>query len=178
MQSSSGASGPESLILLALIVVAVSLVRKGRLDPAAQSLEPRQRIRPLLLEWLDPAIAVVVVGSRLWDVVLSDAGHVGVAIVGAFVGIPIGLARARVMFVRALPSSKRVILTRSTAEYLLLGLLLCLRLGGNAIASSHSRAGLLVLAALLGLALGESLARSVAITIRSRTSIREQAAGH
>lgn len=175
MQSSSGTNGFETVVLLCLVFAAAMLVRKGRLDPAAQGLDRRQRIRPLPLEWLDPLIAVVLVGSALWTTVYSDPAHIGVALLGAVIGIPIGLARARVMFVRALPSSKSVILTRSTTEYLLLGLLLCLRLGGNAIARSHSHAGLYVLAALLGLAVAESAARSAAITIRYRKSAMENA---
>jgi len=172
---SSGSNSFETLVLLALIVAAAMLVRKGRLDPAAQSLDRRQRVRPLPLEWLDPVIAVVLVGSTVWSTAFPNLAHVGVALLGAVIGIPIGLARARVMFVRALPSSKSVILTRSTTEYLLLGLLLCLRLGGNAIARSHSHAGVYVLAALLGLAMAESLARAIAITIRYRNSVMEGA---
>jgi hypothetical protein len=173
MQSSSGTNGFESLVLFGLILASAILVRKGRLDPAAQSLERRQRIRPLPLEWLDPLIAVVLIGSTLWDTVFTSLTHVGVALLGAAIGVPIGLARARVVFVRALPSSKSVVLTRSTAEYLLLALLLCLRLGGSTIARSHSKAGLYVLGALLGLAVAESVARSVAITLRYRNSANE-----
>jgi len=175
MQSSSGTNGFETVVLYAVIVAAAILVRKGRLDPAANDLERRQRIRPLLLEWLDPVIAVVLVGSTVWTTAFPNVAHGGVSLLGAAVGIPIGLARARVMFVRALPGSKSVVLTRSTTEYLLLGLLLCLRLGGNAIARAHSTGGIYALAALLGLAVAESVARSAAITIRYRNSAMEGA---
>jgi hypothetical protein len=113
MQSTNGL---QTDLILLLVIVAATLVRKGRSDPAAKDLAKRQRIRPLPLEWLDPVIAVVLVGRFLWRDMSKGVSYVALAILGMAVGIPIGLFRARVMFVRALPSSKSVILTRSTAE--------------------------------------------------------------
>lgn len=74
------------------------------------------------------------------------------------------------MFVRALPQSRSVILTRSTAEYLLLGVLVVLRSSENAISRVHSRSLTAVLSALLALALVESVTRSIAITVKYRRS--------
>jgi len=164
-------SGPvQTTLLLALLVVAAVLVRKGRNDPASMGLVKRQRIRPLALEWIDPAIAAVVVGSLLWRYLTTDIAHVGMGVLGAAIGVPIGLLRARVQFVRALPQSTSVILTRSTAEYLLLGLLIILKLTENAVSRVHSLPITLVLTALLALAVTESIARSIAITLKYRTS--------
>jgi hypothetical protein len=44
---------------LVLVLIAAVLVRKGRSDPAAKDLEKRQRIRPLVPEWLEQVIAAV-----------------------------------------------------------------------------------------------------------------------
>jgi hypothetical protein len=137
-------------------------------------LEKRQRIRPIALEWLDPLIAAVVVGPLLWHELHKGASCVGLGVVGAAVGIGIGLLRARIMFVRALPQSRSVILTRSTAEYLLLGLLIILRSAEGAVERLHSRPFTLVLSALLALAVVESVTRSVAITLNYRRSITQQ----
>jgi hypothetical protein len=166
MQSSNGG---QSALIIVLIVAAALLVRKGRLDPAAKDLERRQRIRPLALEWLDPLIAGALVGPLLWHELAKGFSYVGVGLLGAALGIAIGLLRARVMFVRALPESRSVILTRSTAEYLLLGVLLVLKLSEDAVDRVHSGPFTLVLTALLALAVVESLSRSVAITLRYRS---------
>jgi MYXO-CTERM domain-containing protein len=54
MQSSSPG---QTALLVAVLLVAAVLVRRGRNDPASKDLGKRQRIRPLALEWLDPVIA-------------------------------------------------------------------------------------------------------------------------
>ena len=167
MQSSNGG---QSALIFVLIVAAALLVRKGRLDPAAKDLERRQRIRPLALEWLDPLIAGALVGPLLWHELAKGLTYVAVGVLGAAAGTAIGVLRARVMFVRALPRSRSVILTRSTAEYLLLGLLLVLKLSEDAVDRVHSGTFTLVLTALLALAVVESLSRSIAITLRYRSA--------
>jgi hypothetical protein len=54
----------------------------------------------------------VVVGDLLWHDLMKDVVNVVAGAGGGAVGIVIGLLRARVMFVRALPQSRSVILTR------------------------------------------------------------------
>ncbi len=173
MQSTNGG---QSALNFDLIVAAALLVRKGRLHPAAKDLEPRQRIRPLALELLDPLIAVALVGPLLWHELAKGVSYVGMALLGAAVGVAIGVLRARVMFVRALPQSRSVILTRSTAEYLLLGLLFVLKLSEDAIDRVHSGPFTLVLTALLALAVVESFGRSIAITLTYRRESASTAA--
>jgi hypothetical protein len=164
-------NGGQSALIFVLIAAAALLVRKGRLDPAAKDLERRQRIRPLELEWLDPLIVGAVVGPLLWHDLTKGLSYVGLGLLGAAVGLAIGALRARVMFVRALPQSRSVILTRSTAEYLLLGLLLVLKLSEDAVDRVHSPTFTLVLTALLAVAVVESLSRSIAITFKYRSEL-------
>jgi len=69
-------SGTQTTLFLVLVVIAAVLVRKGRSDPAAKDLEKRQRIRPLVLEWLEPVIAAVVVGDLLRHELMKDVVNV------------------------------------------------------------------------------------------------------
>jgi hypothetical protein len=163
----------QLIILIVFVVISSSLVRRGRADPMAASLQPRQRIRPLTLEWLDPLMAMVVVGPVLLHELNINDWHLLAGLVGISVGVPIGLLRARVQFVRAVPTSKSVVLTRSRAEYSLVILLAVLRSAESSIRQHHSMLLTLVLAGLLSLPVGESVTRSVSITSRYQRSVAE-----
>jgi hypothetical protein len=163
----------QLVILLVLLLISSSLVRKGRTDPLSSTLQPRQRIRPLTLEWLDPVMAMIVVGPVLAHELNLNAWHMLAGLVGISLGIPIGLLRSRVQFVRAVPTSKSVVLTRSRAEYLLVILLAVLRTAENTIRQNHSILLTLLLAALLSLPVGESITRSISITSKYQSSVRE-----
>ena len=163
----------QSIILLVFLLISWSLVRKGRSDPLAKTLYPRQRIRPLSLEWLDPLMAIVVVGPILLHELNLSAWHMLAGLVGISLGMPIGLLRSRVQFVRAVPMSKSVVLTRSRAEYSLVILLAVLRSAESTNLQSHSTMLTLLLAAMLSLPVGESITRSVSLTSKYQTSVSE-----
>jgi hypothetical protein len=172
----------NSVQLVAIIIFAVmarSLVRKGRRDPQAAYLERRQRIRPLLLEVLDPVLAVIVVGPVLAHELNISAWHLLAGLLGLSIGIPIGLLRSRVQFVRAIKSSQSVVLTRSNAEYALLALLVVLRVAQDSVRNVHSTTLTLLFAALLALPIGESVARSYSMVEKYRNGPDEPASlGH
>ncbi|MFY9783060.1 MAG: hypothetical protein WAK12_05965 [Acidimicrobiales bacterium] len=162
--------------LVAIIVFAVAastLVRKGRADPQSAYLLPRQRIRPLALEIIDPFMSVIVVGPVLAQELNVSAWHVVAGLVGASLGVPIGMLRSRVQFVRAIKSSRSVVLTRSRAEYALLGLLVVLRSAEDGIHNVHTTSITLLFASLLALPVGESIARTTAIVGKYRNSVSE-----
>lgn len=159
--------------IIAFALIASSLVRKGRLDPQAAYLQPKQRIRPLMLEYLDPLYAAIIVGPVLWHEMNLSTWHVVASLLGASIGIPIGVLRSRVQFVRAAPSSRSVVLTRSRAEYALLVVLIILRSAEGFVKREHAQALTLVAAALLALPIGESLARSLSIVQKYRASVVE-----
>jgi hypothetical protein len=164
----------NSVQLVAIIVFAVmarSLVQKGRRDPQTAYLQPRQRIRPLLLEVLDPVLAIIVVGPVLAHELDINTWHVVAGLVGVSLGIPIGLLRSRVQFVRAIKSSTSVVLTRSNAEYALLVVLIVLRSAQDFIRGVHSPSVTLLFAALLALPIGESAARSISIVEKYRGAV-------
>jgi hypothetical protein len=163
----------QLVAIIAFAVAASMLVRRGRADPQAAYLLPRQRIRPLALEIIDPLMTIIVVGPVLAQELNLSAWHVVAGLVGVSLGVPIGMLRSRVQFVRAIKSSKSVVLTRSRAEYALLALLLVLRSAEDAIHNVHTTSITLLFAALLALPVGESFARTTALVGKYRNSISE-----
>jgi hypothetical protein len=124
-----------------------------------------ERIRPLAITLLDPVLSLIIIGPIFWHLTSTNVNHVVMAIVGGAVGVGIGWARARVMFVRAVHETKSVILRRSGAEYALLGLLIVLRVVEDSV--KHNRVGIesLILTALISLAVIEPIARSTFIVM-------------
>jgi hypothetical protein len=167
------ANSVQLVFVVLFAIIASALVRKGRADPLAANLPPRQRIRPILLEMLDPLLAVVVVGPVLAHELNLNTWHVLAGLIGISVGIPIGLLRSRVQFVHAIKSSQSVVLTRSRAEYALVILLVILRSSEDSIRQNHTTSITLLLAMLLALPIGESFARSVSMVNKYHTSTAE-----
>lgn len=163
----------QSVLILLFLVVALSLVRKGRLDTKGATLPPRQRIRPVILEILDPMLAIIVVGPVLAHELNVDTWHVLAGLVGVGAGVPIGLLRSRVQYVRAIKSSKSVVLVRSRAEYALIFLLVILRSSESSIRQNHSTSVTLLFALLLALPIGESCARTFSMVKKYRSETAE-----
>jgi hypothetical protein len=159
-------SGGATFLVLGILVVIMILRRRGISQTPSGSLNKGERQRPILITWLDPLISILFVGSVLWDLTTKNYAHAGAAVVGALVGVPIGLARARVMYVRAVPAAKCIILRRSPVEYALLAVLLALRFSANSIANIHSPIANYALTAVLALGIVESITRASAIVWR------------
>lgn len=121
-------------------------------------------------------MAAVVVGPVLLHELSLNEWHMLAGLTGISAGVPIGFARSRAQYVRAIPLSKSVVLTRSRAEYLLILLLAALRSAESAIRHSHSTLLTLALAGLLSLPVGESVARSVSITNKYQNAVNESPA--
>jgi hypothetical protein len=164
----------ENSVQLVAIIIYVALARylvqKGRRDPQTAYLDRRQRIRPLLLEVLDPIFAVIVVGPVLGHELNINGWHLLAGLVGLSLGAPVGILRSRVQFVRAIKSSQSVVLTRSNAEYLLVAVLIVLRGAQDSIRQAHSPFVTVLFAALLALPIGESAARSYSIVEKYRSA--------
>jgi hypothetical protein len=155
-----------SLTIIGVFIYMVVQVRRGRQLPESQGLPKGQRLRPIVITWLDPAVSILVIGSIFWDLVTRGAGHVAAAILGAAIAVPIGIARANTQYVRAVPRARAVVFRRSGLEYGLLGLLVAMRLAESAIEQAHATALTLLLTALISLAVAEPIARTTAITIK------------
>jgi hypothetical protein len=167
------ANSVQSFAIIAYALLASSLVRKGRADPQARYLQPRQRIRPLLLEIIDPLFAIFVIGPVLAHELNINAWHLLAGLVGLSLGVPIGLLRSRVQYVRAIKASTSVVLTRSRAEYALIVVLVILRSSEDFIRQSHRPSITLLFAALLSLPIGESCARTISIVDKYRKAVSD-----
>jgi hypothetical protein len=159
-------SSNETYLVLGILIVIMILRRRGISQTPTGSLNKGERQRPILITWLDPLTSILFVGSVLWSLMTRNYAHFGAAIVGALAGVPIGIARARVMYVRAVPAAKCIILRRSPVEYALLAVLLALRLSANSIASMHSSVATYALTAFIALGVVESIVRASAIVWR------------
>jgi hypothetical protein len=120
----------------------------------------------LAITLLDPLVSLVIIGPTFWHLALTNLVHVEYAFLGSALGIGIGWARARVMFVRAMRASKNVVLRRSGVEYGLLSLLIILRLVESSVKNDRIGFQSFALTVLISLAVVESIARSAFIVIR------------
>ncbi len=169
MQTSN--TSPLDLLLLVVLIPMALLVRQGRNDPLKPSLPKGHRVRPLLLEWFDPVLVAVYIGVPLVREVTTDVVHLLMAVVGALVGVGIGVARARVMYVGAAPATRSVVMKRSGPEYLLVAVVIGLRSLENALRHTHTGPLTWLLTVALATGIAESTARSVAITLRYRADV-------
>jgi hypothetical protein len=158
MQSSG--NGVTSLIVIAAMVFISTETRKGRRNSTNVALVKRERLRPLSITLVDPLISLVLIGQIFWDLASTNVGHVLCALLGAPFGVAIGWARARVMYVRAIPDIRSVILRRSGTEYALLALLLGLRIAEDTVTNNRSGFASFALTALISLAVVEAFART------------------
>lgn len=164
MQSSS--SGISSLVSLAALITIVILIRRGKRNTPETPLLPGERFRPLAITMLDPVVSLMIIGPIFWHLITTNFAHVGAAFLGGTFGVGIAWARARVMYVRAEPKSKSVVLRRSGIEYGLLFLLIVIRMIETS--ETHNRSGFssLVLTALISLGVVETIARSGFIVLK------------
>lgn len=167
--------GFGSLLIVVVLVFMVIYVRQGRSATAAAHLPKGQRIRPLRLELIDPVLILLIVGSVLWTDVTKSWLHALFLIIGLALGIPIGLFRARVMLVRAIPSQQSVVLTRSGVEYAMLAILVVLKIVEDALNLEHTGPSVLglIVTLLMALGLGESVARTTVIVVKYRAASRQ-----
>jgi hypothetical protein len=170
MSNSSNTGG--SYVVLALLIFMTILGRRGMRQSKSANLNKGERQRPILITWLDPVLALFFVGSVLWGLISRDVGHLLIAIVGGSAGIPLGVARARTMYVRAVKPDKSVVFRRSPLEYGLLSLLLVLRIVEGSIAKLHSEVATYALTALIAFAVVESVARTLDIGVRYHRETR------
>jgi hypothetical protein len=166
MSSPSSSSSETDYVVLVFLVVIAILRNRGLRANRDFVLQKGERLRPIMITLLDPVISIFLIGSVLWTLMTRSDGHFLAALIGAGGGIPIGMARARVQYVRAVGTAKSVVFRRSAMEYGLLALLLALRIAESSISNLHSGFASYALAALIALAVAESIARSVAIGVR------------
>lgn len=161
----------ESYSSILLLVLLVLIVRESRVGNQAVKGDPNvllksnERFRTLRMQMLEPLVAVLVVGSLLLTDLEREPVHALVAVVGGVLGFAFGAYRARSTFVAAVPRHKGVILRYSVESFVALGLLVVIKLVAERNLLPEGDIFRVILAALLGFLLVESIAR-VAVLVR------------
>jgi len=166
----SSSSNPLSLIVPIAIILMIILRRQGVRQGAALDLGPKERLRPLLMVWIDPLLVFLFSGEMLWTIVHRNVMHATAAVVGGLLGSVVGIIRGRIVFIKAVPQHKSVVIKRNAIEYGLLIVLLALRITQDAITKHHSGIVIVILGGLIALAIIESIARAGALTQRYRNA--------
>jgi hypothetical protein len=161
----------NTVLLYAVIAATLVLRYRTRLHRPNVTLEKGERLRPLLTIPMDTALTLVFVGLVLFDLATRNVWHAASAAAGGFVGLRIGQLRARVQYVRAESRAQSVVVRRSTVEYGVLVLLLGIRIAEDYVVKSHTTAFTCILAALMTLALTQSIVRSVLFVRRYRNDV-------
>ena len=153
------------LALFVLILVIVILRKQGLKRSKNIALQKGQRLRPIQMEIIEPLVELLVIGALLWTDMTTNSLHLWAASIGLIPGVLIGLYRAKIMYVRAEPKQGGVVLTRSTAEYIALALLLVVKVIAE---YSGNTSGIInvIITGLLALVVIESITRAAVITIR------------
>ncbi len=152
-----------SLAMLAVLIVIVVLVRRGRKLSTPGTVQRGERVRPVAITLLDPVVSIIVIGDVAWRLLSHGGSHVFAGFVGAVIGIGIGVARARVMYVRTLPESTNIVLRRSPIEYGLVFVLIILRSVEATVERAGSTTASLLLTALVCLGVVEAVTRSTLV---------------
>lgn len=155
-----------SLAMLAVLIVIVVLVRRGRKLSTPGTVQRGERVRPVAITLLDPVVSIIVIGDVAWRLLSQGGSHVFAGFVGAVIGIGIGVARARVMYVRTVPGSSNIVLRRSPIEYGLVFVLIILRSVEASVERSGSTTQSLILTALVCLGIVEAVTRSAFVIRR------------
>lgn len=128
-----------------------------------------ERLRPIAITLLDPAISLLIVGPIFVRLVTLNVLHLVIAVVGGLVGLVVGYARARVMFVRAVRDLRSVVLQRHGLEYALVVMLVVVRSLEQQVSRDHSNGLSLLYAGLVALGVVEAIARTAFLYERYRT---------
>lgn len=121
---------------------------------------PGERIRPLAITLLDPVVSVVIIGQFILHFANATPLRVSAMALGGVVGVVVGYARARVMFVRAIKATTSIVLRRSGLEYGLVSILVVLRLVEGSIEHAQSTLAVAGVTGLAVLAAVEAVARA------------------
>ncbi|MGY1711856.1 hypothetical protein ACI8AC_20360 [Geodermatophilus sp. SYSU D00758] len=174
------ASGPpaengvlEVVALAVLLVLAGYAFWRRRVLRRRYHLDKRERAVRLGQQWLEPLLAVVVVGGVLAKDVAAGPAHLVALAVGGTAGAVLGVLRARYLLGRVRRVGNRLVLERTWQEVLLLVLLLVLQMVQREVSTESTSPLALVSTALLSAGVLESVARVAYLTLRARSATTE-----
>lgn len=152
------------LIFAAIIAVVAWRWRRKKQLRERYDLQKGQRAVSIYQQWLDPVVALLVVGGLLWQDLLAGPGHIVVLVIGAAIGAGIGIARARLMYVSAVRQHGHLIVQRGKVEIGLLIALVVLKIYAHTLADTPNSVANLLVTGLLGADIAESTARVAYLT--------------
>lgn len=158
----------NTVLLYAVIIATLVLRYRTRLHRPHVTLATGERLRPVYAIPMDTVLTIVFVGLVLFDLATRNLWHALSAAAGIAAGVAIGRLRARIQYVRAEPKSQSIVMRRSGVEYAILALLLGVRLAEDYVVKSHTTVFTCILAALMSVALAQSVTRSSLIVARYR----------
>ena len=114
-----------------IVVMVIFDLRARNYGKKVLHLPKRHYVSLLWLAILDPVFEVLFIGVVLWDDLSRDWAHWIAGAIGVALGFLFARYRIRIMWVRALPDKKAVILKNSGSEYLALVFLLVVKMASE-----------------------------------------------
>lgn len=155
------------MLAVAVILIMVRLSRIGEKNAADMHLDGGQTLNPVALELLEPVFELLIIGMVLADDVTRDSSHMIAGMIGAVIGTVVGGYRSRIVYVRAAPEYRSVVMERNRMEYAALVGLFAVKIITDFTEAEIGGFGLLV-TGVLALAVTESMVRSGLIWVRYR----------
>lgn len=103
-----------------IIVMVIFDLRARTYGKKVLQLPKKQYVSLLWLAVFDPVFEVLFIGFVLWDDLSRDGLHWVAGVIGVVCGFFFARYRARIMWVRALPEKKAVVVKNSGSEYVAL----------------------------------------------------------
>lgn len=165
----------STVFLLVLAVIILGFRTQAAIIKKNVPMVKKERVRPLGMEFTEPVIELWVVALLLWTELSTDPLHILMGVIGIVPGFFMGWFRARIMFVRAIPEYKAVVMKRSWMETVAVLVLLVVKLGTDFLPNSIYWLSL-VITLLLVAAIAESFTRVIRTVFLYRADVaREQA---
>lgn len=155
------------LLAIAVILLMVRLRRIGEKNATTMHLDEGQTLNPVAMELLEPVFELLIIGMVLADDVIRDTGHMFAGLTGAVLGAIIGAYRSHIVYVRAIPEYRSVVMERNSMEYVALAGLFAIKIITDFTEAEIGGFGLLV-TGVLALAVAESIVRSGLIWVKYR----------
>ncbi len=155
----------EQFSTLAVLVLLVVIAKEFRRSNAIVkenddiTLKKFHRFRTLRMQYLEPLVAIIIVGTLVATDIANSFLHIFAIAAGVILGIWFGAYRAKTTYIRAYPKYKAVVLHTNKEAALSLAALIVIKIFAEQDILPETGVFPIIVAFLLGLLLVESLAR-------------------
>ena len=148
-----------------IVVMIVFDLRARTFGKNILHLPKREYVSLLWLAVFDPVFEVLFIGIVLWDDLSRDIAHWIAGAIGVFLGFLVARYRTKIMWVRALPDKKAVVVRNSKSEYLVLVFLVVVKIASENTSLSNYWLSVLITVGLL-MIVSESAIRVTYLFVR------------